>query len=551
MNNIAIDVVKSNNIQSEYDNRHQIKVAMPADAFDDDASNNSKKSRKTLLKKMLAAPPKLDKYTTPSMTSKAMANVYQNLSEEQQENFLDEIANQNGAMAAVYNSLPNKAKEEFEETVSQMISKKFIGAYDSLSAQEKVQYNDEVNSLTGSFVNKLGQAQRDEFLSKFGPFLEKQLGNSSLSASDKLAIKDFIEKINKYVNKSNANSGPQPPKDDFDDSGITNIMMILVKIFCQAMNVESMDMLQQIQDMKFTNKFLDQAKKVLEDNINQLNKGSDASKKKKWLPWVIIGAVVLTIALVAVLGPAILADTTSLLEASSEVSTGLEEGAGDVASGAGDVAPDGAGGADGAPNGTNGVDGADGAGDVAPDGAGGVPDPVDGSPSASSNPADEAADEDRVAGRTEDDVRRIADGNTGEDTPATKKKLAWQKATKWQRFKSLPRVNRWQIGGKTILTPVWRFGKLLGMGAGAVFGSQMIGYQYKPDLFWGPAKQENATELQKFSQTAQLEGTIVDQMNNKLQTSSKNEGNDSDKVSQFANFVNQAINMFGQSFVTK
>ena len=94
MNNIAIDVVKSNAIQSEYDNRHHIKVAMPADAFDDDTSNNSKKSRKTLMKKMLATPAKLDKYTTPSMTSKAMANVYQNLSPEQKENFLDEIANE-------------------------------------------------------------------------------------------------------------------------------------------------------------------------------------------------------------------------------------------------------------------------------------------------------------------------------------------------------------------------------------------------------------------------------------------------------------------------
>lgn len=536
MNNIAIDVVKSNNIQSEYDNRHQIKVAMPADAFDDDTSNNSKKSRKTLLKKMLAAPPKLDKYTTPSMTSKAMANVYQNLSEAQQEDFLDEIANQNGAMAAVYNSLPDKAKEKFEDTVSQMISKKFIGAYDSMPAQEKVQYNDEVNSLTGSFVNKLGQAQRDEFLSKFGPFLQKQLGKSSVSASDKLAIKDFIEKINKYVNKSNANSGPQPPKDDFDDSGITNIMMILVKIFCQAMNVESMDMLQQIQDMKFTNKFLDQAKKVLEDNIAQLNTKTDPSKKTKWLPLAIIAAVFVVIVLVIVLGPEILADTGGLLEAASEGSEGLEEGA-EGAEGAGGEA------------------GPEGAGKEVPDDGPSLDskeptrDPADVSPSSSSSPAGEAADEDTVAGRTEEDVDEIAGGEN--DPPKTKKQLAWQKATKWQRFRSLPGGDQFRIGGKTIFTPVWKVGKYLALGAGAVFGSQMIGYQYKPDLFWGPAKQENATELQKFSQTAQLEGTIVDQMNNKLQTSSKNEGNDSDKISQFAQFVNQAINMFGQSFVTK
>ncbi|NGX36672.1 MAG: hypothetical protein K1000chlam1_01524, partial [Candidatus Anoxychlamydiales bacterium] len=407
----------------------------------------------------------------------------------------------------------------------------------------KVQYNDEVNSLTGSFVNKLGQAQRDEFLSKFGPFLEKQLGKSSVSASDKLAIKDFIEKINKYVNKSNANSGPQPPKDDFDDSGITNIMMILVKIFCQAMNVESMDMLQQIQDMKFTNKFLDQAKKVLEDNIAQLNKKSDGSDKpwydKKGL-WIAIGVVVAVVLIAALTGQIeILADSTSFIEGIADEGANAAtdvaaDSTGELTDGLGNPIED-----DGTPIG-------EGADDVELDDFGSSGTDASSSSSSSTDLNVPENEEEATQTNLNDAAKKVGDGESdSSETQAARKAKAWQKSQKFGR------LNKFRVGANKWGTPVLKIGKILGLGAGAVFGSQMIGYQYAPTWFVGPAKQENATELQKFSQIAQLEGTIVDQMNNKLQTSSKNEGNDSDKISQFANFVNQAINMFGQSFVTK
>lgn len=524
MNNIAVNEVTSNMIQRDYDDKYHIRVALPSDLQDDNSNDNSKKTKKALrkaLQKQMQAPPKLDKYTTANMAPKALANVYQNLTNEQKENFLDEIANQNGAMVTVYNALPDSAKNEFLATVTKVLIKKAIEIYKGLSTQDQSQLFNQVNNI----IESMPPAQRNALLSQ-SEQLGKHLGDFPWPREKAMGLDPHIEEIDTttFYDVDSYSNGDV-------NSGISNIMMILVQIFCQSMNVESMDMLQQIQDADFNNKFMEIQKQQLEDNVANLDAKSKDAKPwyDKWGVWVTIGIIVLAV-VAFTLFPLLLAapeiEAVAAVEGEATASAAAEEGASAAAE-----TPIGEGDDD--------VEMDEKRGDASPELQ---PPEIDDEP-INSEPQAKAQQEIQIDQATQTNQNDAIE-------KAGKTETTGKEGPKMRQPKFGERFDHIFENKKG--TMLWNAVKNLVFGGVGFFAANLALSKIWPDAFiMGVPGQVSQTKLTEYSQKAQLSGTIVDQINNKLQLDSRNESNDSDKINQYANFVNQAINMYGQAFVTR
>ncbi|MFA6118444.1 MAG: hypothetical protein WCT85_03045 [Parachlamydiales bacterium] len=134
------------------------------------------------------------------------------------------------------------------------------------------------------YINRLPSDQKDDFLKYFPLILEEMVNDKDikLSSDDKKAIASFCADL-KASSDSNEANYVGGNSDRFN--GIANIMMIIIKVFTDNMNTESIDELSQINETNLANTFLQKAQEILKENIKNNNDVLASSDKKKGTIW--------------------------------------------------------------------------------------------------------------------------------------------------------------------------------------------------------------------------------------------------------------------------
>ncbi|NGX32031.1 MAG: hypothetical protein K1060chlam4_00069 [Candidatus Anoxychlamydiales bacterium] len=541
MSNVQIDTMQTSRVKTNFELEKLTSIALPEDQ-NDDASNNSKKSKQYLFNKVQTAAPKIEStYDINQMTTKELIALYGKLPSSEQNELIKQIFENNpNRLNDVYQNLPNSAKNKFVMQELKALSPIFTEMYNNSSEALKTQLSKEFLTQIASLLDSLPKDKKDEFASNFKKFLNKALKNDkNLSSSDKKDVKGFVNQINSYL------VGKTKDLDllNVKSGGILNIMMIMVKAFCDSMNTESLDMLSQIDQISTYNMYLDIAKTKLEKDGNKLAKLGDVKTKG----WVFVLVSIAVFALVFLgscfVGPE--ADASSVTAKGAEEVKGgssvidnegenlsrTEEEEEDITSD--DKVKDHEG-LDSTPSKSKSVDLTSSPGQEVEELEGASGTGKTGGSSSSSSSSQLQENVTNRNGKVEDEketqnaqTKKIE--KTGEKGDESKLSKAFQPRKLW--FKATK--NTVMFGGFASLS---LYGFLKGI---------------KPELVnfsKNKPQQPDALALSETQNDSAIETTCTDTLNNSIQTSSTFINNDSQKQNTFSGDVQQAINMLGQAY---
>ncbi|NGX52896.1 MAG: hypothetical protein KR126chlam5_01202, partial [Candidatus Anoxychlamydiales bacterium] len=320
--------------------------------------------------------------------------------------------------------------------------------------------------------------------------------DKNLSSSDKKDVKGFVNQINSYLVGKTKDLGLL----DVKSSGILNIMMIMVKAFCDSMNTESLDMLSQIDQISLNNMFLAKAEDKLVANSDSLSKLADIADRG----WIFIAASVVIMVIVVV----------TMFYGGGEgedVTAGKGEGKGEGKEGLKQNAPpiNGEGGASAKPPST----------------------------SSSSSTTSEELPKGPLEESKPPEIDTTGDpsNDTGIDDAKKTGDAAEAKPGKISRIvKNGMRSIKYPLGGAFLCFSLYTF--LKGIAPSAVNFKNSVTQPVDP------------IKLAQVQNTGAIESTLTDMLNNSTQNASKFMDNDSQKQNQYSGYVQQAINMFGQAY---
>lgn len=218
----------------------------------------------------------------------------------------DSSNNSKKSRKALFNKM-QRSSPKLEKSFKEMTASEKIAFFQSLSDKEKVNLLNQSYKNTLKYVNSLSDEQKSAFLSK----------------------------INSAVNQAqNGNSTNPSGSQDDSDSGITNIMMILVKAFVNNMNTDSLDELQKTFEASLINQFLQNIQNQMKTQIAKQEQLAASMDGKSGTPGktaaIVIGVVVGVLAVVGMFFPP--AEVFSALFDSIDVTvtadTGLVDGSG-------------------------------------------------------------------------------------------------------------------------------------------------------------------------------------------------------------------------------
>ncbi|NGX40614.1 MAG: hypothetical protein KR126chlam4_00437 [Candidatus Anoxychlamydiales bacterium] len=189
----------------------------------------------------------------------------------------DSSNNSKKSRKALFNKM-QRSSPKLEKSFNEMTTSEKIALFQSLSNKDKLNLLNQSYKNTLRYVNSLSDEQKAAFLSK----------------------------INSAVAQSGGSTNPSGSQDD-SDSGITNIMMILVKAFVNNMNTDALDELQKTFEANLINQFLQNIQNQMKTQIAQqeklaaeMSKGSGSAGKTAME---VIGVVVGVLAVVGMFIP--------------------------------------------------------------------------------------------------------------------------------------------------------------------------------------------------------------------------------------------------------
>ncbi|NGX32383.1 MAG: hypothetical protein K1060chlam4_00426 [Candidatus Anoxychlamydiales bacterium] len=408
----------------------------------------------------------------------------------------------------------------------QRSSPKLVKSFDEMTTSEKI-----------AFFNSLSDKEKLNLMNQSYKSTLRYV--NSLSDEQKAA---FLSKLDSAVNKAQNGGATNPSgSDDDSDSGITNIMMILVKAFVNNMNTDALDELQKTFEANLVNQYLQNIQNQMKTQIAKQEKLAAKMSGKSGF-WSTGNKVMLGIGIgVAVLG------IVGMFFPPAEIFSALFDGIDATASSAEGFASE-----------SLGADEEVNLDMLEPDKENvnmteeelseEVPSSADSSSSSSSPISNDSTSSPTQKSDVSQPIKetdKIADTESGgtTDNPEAINKVD---NTRWGKLKQVPRnnVNKMFENGKGPGVANIVKGVVKSAVAG---GATFLGGTTMVSLFGKNGQQNEQNQITDCQSEISSGTSASDILNNNEQQDSKRISDDSQRISQASGYVSQAINMLGSA----
>lgn len=301
------------------------------------ANAKPKKPKRFIFEKRTETSLRLDRFDIDGKTPQQLIELYNSLPDAQKAEFLQQLAEENpdklgqmyyampdanqradllraialktpqGTFLKIYNTLIYNTLSGAQQEQRQFLLDVITVSYDKLTPQEKDAVSKIATDFFNNTLNEMPHDDRKAFLLRLVSNL-LDIEKNVAGPEQKAEIQNFIKAADKAIADENFRSS---------FGNIENVMMIIIKVFCENMNIEGLDQISQINDTKIMNNFLDVAQQILKDNLSKqqdlvdnIGKGQNS---KSWIFWVGI-AVIATITVLTMGSGMAAAPAEALLE---------------------------------------------------------------------------------------------------------------------------------------------------------------------------------------------------------------------------------------------